>query len=264
MKKKFNNRSYLLAVILFVATIILNYMSASGILFKFSQAEISHMYENLLDPAGGTFSIWGIIYIGMALFLALPYIKRLTMTDEEFYYKRLMPIFIGWEICNLIWTITWNNDIILLALIAIMAYCLVLINLVKTIDKNKDFSKKYKWFVTFPAGLHAGWLIFATFTNIMVLLVKEAVNPYGFVGVLITLVLMAIACLMVFYVYKENPNPAVVLPALWALLGIMAKQSPGSSFSYANILVFIWAILLFVLGILAFVYLFKENMKYSK
>src|SRR5699024_3744972 len=121
--------------------------------------------------------------------------------------KRLMPIFIGWEICNLIWTITWNNDIILLALIAIMAYCLVLINLVKTIDKNKDFSKKYKWFVTFPAGLHAGWLIFATFTNIMVLLVKEAVNPYGFVGVLITLVLMAIACLMVFYVYKENPNP---------------------------------------------------------
>src|SRR5690625_2898461 len=120
MKKKFNNRSYLLAVILFVATIILNYMSASGILFKFSQAEISHMYENLLDPAGGTFSIWGIIYIGMALFLALPYIKRLTMTDEEFYYKRLMPIFIGWEICNLIWTITWNNDIILLALIAIM------------------------------------------------------------------------------------------------------------------------------------------------
>lgn len=264
MKNKFNNSSYLVTVILFVITIILNYMSASGILFKFSQADISHMYENLLAPAGGTFSIWGIIYIGMALFLALPFFKRLTMTDEKFYYRKLMPIFIGWEVCNLIWTITWNNDIILLSLITIMAYCLVLINLVKTIDKNKDFSKRYKYFVTFPAGLHAGWLIFATFTNIMVLLVKEAINPYGFVGVIITLVLMALACLMVFYVYKENPNPAVVVPALWALFGIMAKQSPGSSFRYRNILVFIWALALFVLGILAFIFLFKKNRKYNR
>ena len=55
MKEKFDNRAYLIGLILFVATIILNYMSAAGIILPYSQKEISDLYQNLLTPASSTF-----------------------------------------------------------------------------------------------------------------------------------------------------------------------------------------------------------------
>lgn len=259
MKRKFKNRSYLIAWIAFILTIILNYMSASGILFKYSQKEISDMYANLLAPPSYVFSIWGIIYIGMVLFLILPFIKKLSMSDEEFYYGKLMPIFTAWSICNILWTVTWNNDFIMPALIAIMAYAVVLVHLVKAIDRNKDFSEKYKAFVTIPSGLHAGWLLFAAFTNVIVLLVKEGTNPFGVFGTLITLILLVVACGLILYVYKENPNIGLVIPAIWALIGLVVKHKPGTSFSNPSLLILLASIILLVLSIISVYMLRKSN-----
>lgn len=259
MKKKFKNKSYIIAWITFILTIILNYMSAAGILFRFSQKEISDMYQNLLAPPSYVFSIWGIIYIGMALFLILPFIKKLSISNEEFYYNKLMPIFIGWSVCNILWTVTWNNDLIMPALIAIMVYAVVLVRLVKAVDRNKEFSEKYKFFVTIPSGLHAGWLLFAAFTNVIVLLVKEGTNPFGIFGTLVTLVLLIIACGLILYVYKENPNIGLVIPTIWALIGLVVKHKPGSDFSNPSLVILLASIILLVLSIISVYMLRKTN-----
>ncbi len=56
---------HILAICMFIVTIALNYLAAFGILFPYTQQEISDLHGNLLAPAGFTFSIWGIIYIGV-------------------------------------------------------------------------------------------------------------------------------------------------------------------------------------------------------
>ncbi|NVF12288.1 hypothetical protein HV819_10005 [Anaerococcus sp. AGMB00486] len=263
MKKKFKNRTYIIAWISFLLIIMLNYMAYMGILFKYSQIETSNMYTNLLSPPSFVFSIWVVIYIGMILFLIMPLGKKLSMSDDEFYYDKLIPIFIGSSICNVLWTITWNNDLIMPALIAIMAYTVTLVHLVKAIDRNKKFSEKYKIFVTIPSGLHAGWLLFSTFTNVITILVKEGNNPFGIFGLFITLVLLIISWTLIFYVYKENPNIGLVIPLIWALFGLVIKHKPGSSFSNPSLVVLFLSIILLILSVIC-VYMLKRNKQFVK
>lgn len=259
MKEKFDNRAYLIGLILFVATIILNYMSAAGIILPYSQKEISDLYQNLLTPASSTFSIWGIIYIGMGLSFALPFIKRLKNDEKNIYYGLIMRGFIIWEVFNIIWTLTWNSDITSIALIAIVLYSLSLFALVKKISKYRVFSKKYKVYLTIPLGLHTGWLIFASFTNVMVFFVKIGLNPYGVLGIILTILMMAIALILVLFAFKKTGNAYITPPALWALGGIALKQSQALVFSLANTLVLVFAILFIIGGLAAHIIILKNR-----
>ncbi|WP_243343712.1 hypothetical protein [Anaerococcus sp. AGMB09787] len=250
MKEKFKNNFYLVSLILFVATIVLNYMSSLGIILPYTQQEISDMYPNLLAPAPITFSIWGVIYIGMIISFVLPFIKELSVNDKEIYYNKIMPCFIAWELFNIIWTLTWNNDMIAIALVAIILYALSLVYLVNTIGKDMEFYNRYKVFLSIPAGLHTGWLIFASFTNVMTLLVKSGFNGVGFLGIVVTIIMIALACGLELFAFKKTGNAYVTLPALWALIGIAIKQRPGSDFIYSDTLVMLAAIVFFVLALI--------------
>src|SRR5699024_7883620 len=77
-QKKTGSTSFLqfLSPILFILVLLINYLSAAGRTFPNTQAEINDQYTNLLSPAGFSFSIWSVIYLGVALTLAVRYIKR--------------------------------------------------------------------------------------------------------------------------------------------------------------------------------------------
>ena len=61
MKKTFQ----LLNVIFLVVTILMNYLSNTGIFNGETMASISAKYPSLFTPAGYAFSIWGLIYLGL-------------------------------------------------------------------------------------------------------------------------------------------------------------------------------------------------------
>ena len=257
MKKRLKNKNYLIGLIMFIMTLIFSYFAYKGVFFLHKQEEIFKMYENPLIPLGSSFYIWIFIYIFSSIFLLLPFIKKLSMTNEEIYYEKLMPLFIFWNMANGIYCVMINNDYPMPGLIGIMAYALILITLVKTIDQNKDFSKKYKLLITIPTGIHGGWIIFSVFTSIMIVFSQsKSLDNKTFVLV-ISLILLILASAMVLFVFKENKNPGLIIGFLWGILGIIIRQSPKSNFSNANIFIFIGASILFILVSLISIYILK-------
>lgn len=249
MKKLLKSKQYIFSLLFFVITIVLNYMSANGVLFSHSQKEISDMYQNLLAPSGMTFSIWGLIYIGMLVGYIFPAFRDMKKEDETFYLKKVIPYYTLWASFNIAWTITWNNDRILLSLPCIILYAVALVKLISVLDKNKYFERKYRWLVTFPVGLHAGWLIFASFTNIMVLMVKYGFDAFSTLGVVMTILFMILAVLCVVAVYRRYDNFTITIPAVWALFGIFMKQRPSSDFQNSSSIVMWSAIALIVIAL---------------
>ncbi|MDU7551858.1 MAG: hypothetical protein E7K66_09010, partial [Streptococcus mitis] len=121
----------------------------------------------------------------------------------------------------------------------------------------KDFSKKYKFLVTLPTGIHGGWVIFSVFTSIMLVFSQNKSLENKFFALIISLILLILASAMVLFVFKENKNFGLIIGFLWGIFGIIIKQSPWSNFSKANNIIFIGASILFIfVGILS-VYIFK-------
>lgn len=255
MKRILKSKSYIISLVLFVLTIVLNYMSSSGLLFKYSQKEISDTYANLLAPAGFTFSIWGLIYIGMLVSYLFPIFVEMRNRDESFYLNKVTPYFILWTLFNIAWTVAWNSDLIVISLVSIILYSVSLVKLLSIIHRNREFAHKYRWMISFPIGLHTGWLIFASFTNVMVLMVKSGFNPFGTFGVILTVVFMVLAIVCVLLLYRRFDNFCVTLPAIWALFGIFFKHRPISDFNNKSEVV-MWSAVVFIAAALSIHVLF--------
>lgn len=246
MDKQSIKRWHYTAIGFFVAMLLLNYISAFGWVLPYTQQEISDMHLNLLAPAGFTFSIWGIIYIGMAVVLAIPFFMKLKQNTQRFYYGEMIPLFILWNIFNILWTLTWNSDWIFTGLIMIVLYTLTLLFMVKRLSNRPDIARSFKWTLTLPIGLHAGWLTFATFTNVMTWFVKIGMDGLSFFGALFAILFMIVATTCVLFLFMQFNNWALTVPALWALFGIIMKQRPGSEFINSNGFVMFIALVLFV------------------
>ena len=59
-------------IVVFIVTITVNMLAGSTTLLNgVTSGEISDMYLTLITPAGFTFSIWGIIYMLLLVFIVL-------------------------------------------------------------------------------------------------------------------------------------------------------------------------------------------------
>ena len=80
-------------LIVFLITLIINYLTASGLINGMSQKVVSNKYNTLITPAGFAFSIWGLIYflIGSSLVYMLVKVKE---TKVKNLIGILTPIFL--------------------------------------------------------------------------------------------------------------------------------------------------------------------------
>lgn len=237
-----------LGPVLFIVVLVVNYLSAmGGPGFPNTQAEITARHANLLAPAGFTFSIWGLIYLGVAATLLSRFIYS---KDAEFIqeYKKLQPFNWVWMVLNIAWVFTFSYDQLGISTFIIVLYTLALAYQSYKVS-NTPVLNKHKLMLKWPIGLHFGWLIAATFANLTVFLVQVGLNGTGAAGILWTLVAMILIVLAALYFFRTHENIAIFLPALWTLIGILVQQSPSSSFQYASTIVFIVSVIFFVAGV---------------
>lgn len=236
-----------LSPVLFVFVLLFNYLSAAGSIFPNTQAEINDQYTNLLSPAGFSFSIWTLIYLGVVLTLVVKYIKG---NNEGFLkeYKKLEPFNWAWMILNIGWVLTFSFDQIAASTFLIVLYTMAVGYLSYKVTSTPELSKNpllLKW----PIGLHFGWLIVATFANLTLTLVNYGLDGVGFAGVTWTVVAMLFIILAALYFFRTHENIAIFLPSLWALIGILVKQSPNSDFPFASTTVFVLSVVLLIAGV---------------
>jgi len=216
----------ILNLIGFLGTIVVNGLANALPLNNKTTGELSDQYPNLFVPAGLTFSIWGVIYILLAIFVIYGLIISVkNNTQKTAFIETIGILFFISSLANIGWIFAWHYEILPLSLVLMLVILgsLITIYLRLRIGKS-DSTLSEKYLVHLPFSVYLGWITIATIANVTAVLVDINWNTFGlgeqFWAVAVIIVGIAIT-LSVLFTRKDIFYCLVVD---WALLGILLKR----------------------------------------
>lgn len=201
---------YLAYGIMIAVNALANILPING----YQTGEISDMYDVFFTPAGFIFSIWGVIYFALLLWLLSFSLKKQTLSSAQFWGFLLTCLF------NTLWILVWHFILDGIAFIVIFLLLLSLIFLYRT-QKKATHSKLY----LIPISLYLGWIIVATITNFSYWLVAS-IGIEANLQTIVTYVLLSLATLLGLGIAYFLKDWAIILVFIWAMYGIFTKNLP--------------------------------------
>ena len=225
----------------------INYQSVNLPINGVSTKEISDMYSNLFTPAPITFSVWGIIYLGLVVYVIWQLrsvFSNVAVPEVDVVVQKIGVLFLMSCIFNGAWIFAWHSDKLLFSVILMLGLLLTLIEINKMISYRLPNTPQYKAVLKIPFGLYLGWISIATIANIAAYLTKINWNGFGldarFWQMLMVLVGSLIAC---WAVAKLN-NVAYGIVVIWGLGGILMVRMNDAVPSLAiNLLIILCGLL---------------------
>lgn len=227
----------------FIAVMIVNYLTASGLISGYSQSEISQNFQTLITPAGYTFSIWGVIY-GLLFVSLIYYIWKKADVQKQEEINRFSYLIWMMFALNIAWNIVFSLSMIALSFAMILAYWVVLVIICYNIGKEVNLLN-----ITF--GVHLGWISVATIVNFFAMLVQlNGGDLQGEIWYIIALLLGVGIGAGIMWFLK---NGVAVLAMAWAYLGIyMRLNNTGSGSLVIKLVALAGIVALVVLSVLTF------------
>lgn len=192
---------------MFVVNILSNVLPINGL----TTAEISNAIQIYFVPAGYVFSIWGLIYIGIVIYLISMFTN---FTKED---MAIAPFVIASSLANTIWIFMWHYQLIYLSVIFMLVILASLIVVALKLNKP-DVSLVKKT----PFNIYLGWISVASIANIAGALYTANWNGFGISPEIWSAIMLVIATgLAVLALIKKNIAYSLVI--LWAVIGIVVK-----------------------------------------
>jgi hypothetical protein len=91
----------------FVSTVVFNWLAIGLPINGKTTGELSDMYPNLFVPAGITFSIWGVIYLLLFVFVVFQLIEAYRKSGNSASINAIGPWFIISSAANCCWILAW-------------------------------------------------------------------------------------------------------------------------------------------------------------
>lgn len=231
-----------ISLILFGFMIYVNYLSNALPLNGLTQAMLSELYPNLFVPAGVTFSIWGLIYTLLFIFI-INHVYQLWRRNHHLlnHYNKLSPLF--WLTCllNISWIFAWHYQFIWLSVMIMALLLITLIFIYPTAHQHS--SALIRW----PFSIYLAWISVALIANIAAALVSVRFTTSE---VFFTSLVMGIACGLGMIFVKKYNDLAYASVLLWAFIGIFIKQLTSSNGNIAILsLSCIFALILFIFAL---------------
>ncbi len=211
-----------------IFALTLNFLAVSLPINNKTTSELSDAYPNLFVPSGFTFSIWGIIYLLMIVFLvyqAWQYRQNGKQTMQ--IILAISPWFFISGLANGLWILAWHYELIWLSLCIMFAilYSLVKIYLILDHKRPNNFGDNLSIRIFF--SVYLGWISVATIANVTTFLVS-----IGWVGVLFgestwAIIMVVIATILGIVMIFRKQDVIYPLVIIWALYGILSKQISG-------------------------------------
>jgi hypothetical protein len=211
-----------------VVTIVMNYLSNSGVFNGNTMKTISDKYHNYFTPAGYAFSIWGLIYLGLlgfVLFTGRDLFTKKNTTDTDPLVEK-----IGWWFAlscaaNSFWVVAWLYDYIGLSVLIMIVLLFSLLMVIKNTRMELDYHpfKNYV-FIFWPFALYAGWITVALIADIAAWLTKVGWDGWGLSEITWTIIMIVVAGLInIFMVWQRNLRE-YALVGIWALIAIAVSN----------------------------------------
>ncbi len=221
MQRNFSDWGGNIAAMLLV--IIVNGLSSAVPLNNQTMPEISAKYPSLFTPAGFTFSIWGVIYLGLigfVIYQALPGQRR------DAGIARISGWFKLNCLANALWIFAWHYDLLLLSLVLMAVILLSLVAIYRALGiLDVSRNRAQQWLVQLPFGLYTGWITVATIANLSAAQIGMGWDDLWFTAVNWTLLKLALAGAVAAIVIMRRRDKAFVLVVAWAAYGISVKQA---------------------------------------
>lgn len=201
--------------IAFIAMIVVNFLSNSLPINGQTTAEISNRLEVLFTPAGYVFSIWGLIYLLVLVWLIMQY-KHIKNNN---FVSQIGVLFIISCVFNIAWLFTWHYEQFALSILFMLLLLGTLILLyLKYPNTAQGFSER------FPFSYYLAWITVATIANISYVL-KDFGVDFGISEAVGSLVLVAAAVVIGYLAVKISKDIYFVVVVVWALIGIVVETS---------------------------------------
>jgi len=194
---------------------------------------LSDKYPNLFVPAGVTFSIWGIIYILLALFTVYQFVVAFRRSSiERGIFEKIGILFFISCIFNVAWILAWHYEVIWLSLIimALLLISLILIY-VRLGTGRPQVRNSVKILVNIPFSVYLGWITIATIANVTAFLVKINWNKFGISDQLWTVIVIAVGVIITLATVFSRNDIFYCFVVIWALVGILLKRIADNSMS---------------------------------
>ena len=202
-----------LTLLLFAGMIFMNYLANAIPLNNRTTGELSNSFPNLFVPAGITFSIWGIIYLLLAGYCIIQF-----KNSNQQLVGQIGWIFAVSCVLNGLWIVCWHYGKLPFSLLVMLGILVSLIY-INILIKDIPFG-----LIKASFGIYLGWICVATIANTTTLLVNSKWNGAGISEEIWTIIMIAVATLIVsITLYKLN-NPFIALSVIWAFTGIIIKR----------------------------------------
>ncbi len=210
----------------FLGVIIVNGLANALPINNKTTGELSDQYPNLFVPAGLTFSIWGVIYLLLAIFVIYQLIAAVRKdTEISSSFERIGVFFFISCMANIGWVFAWHYEILPLSLVLMLLLlgCLITIYLRLSIGKS-DSTKTEKYLIHLPFSIYIGWITIATIANVTALLVDANWNTFGLGEQFWAVAVIAVGIAIALSVLFTRKDIFYCLVVDWALLGILIKR----------------------------------------
>ena len=233
-------------VLAFALTVVVNSLAGSTTLLGGKlTAAISDANPTLVTPAGYVFSIWGIIYVLLGIFVVY---QALPSQNGKDFHERVGWFFVLSSLLNIVWLFLWQYEYLSLSVVVmfLLLATLIAIYLRLNIGKSK-VELREKLAVHVPFSVYLGWITIATIADVTVTLVSVNWDGFGISQETWATLVIVIALLITLLVAATRKDVAYGLVIIWALLGIAVKQSRNQNIAMlTEISVFLVAIALVV------------------
>ncbi|MFA6617791.1 MAG: TspO/MBR family protein [Candidatus Neomarinimicrobiota bacterium] len=224
----------ILNILLFSGMITMNALANILPINGLNTGELSDFYPNLFVPAGLTFSIWGVIYLLLFIYVVYALIAAIRGNKDIICIKTQIAFAVTC-ILNSVWIIFWHYKLIVWSEITMLALLATLIYLFQKTAKlnTKGFVKTFA--VSVPINIYLGWITVATIANTTALLVAKNWGAWGISesSWTVTMILIATCITVIILIKKQTLCFALVI--IWALIGIYIKRI-GADILYKDII----------------------------
>jgi hypothetical protein len=245
--------SIILNIILFAIMITANTLANTLPINGFTTGELSDMYPNLFVPAGVTFSIWGLIYLLLLIFV----VTQTVAAFSEKASKYLLSPLASWAfaltcVLNSLWIITWHYQMVFLSVVVMLLFLATLIYLVKRMDSERIENFWSRFAVKLPFSIYLGWISVATIANITALLVHWNWNGFGIPENIWTIIMIGAGTFLAATMMLKRADIFYALVVIWAFYGIIIKREASEPL-YPEIIAAAWASIVIQAGYVIYI-----------
>jgi hypothetical protein len=184
--------------------------------------EVSAMFPSLFTPAPYAFSIWALIYLGLAVYVAY---QLLPPGRGNPAVLRIGPLFAISCLLNIAWLFAWHFLQLGLSVIIIVALLLTLVLIYLRIRvRGHQPSGLEKLALRIPLSIYLGWISVATIANIASWLNSLGWSGWGISPAGWALLLLLLGALLGALALLRRNDMVFSLVIIWALAAIAVEQ----------------------------------------